>query len=342
MGPEDTVPDGGSTASFSAGTVAGAGRPPRSAHAAAAAIASVATAQGTKADARRGGVMPGTAGATSSSSASSIRASAMSCSRCFGSFCRQRPRSRRTRGGTPAGRAAKSGAVFRTAASRSETVSPSKSRRPVSISKRTTPKAQMSARLSTALPRACSGDMYAAVPRMRPAAVPVCASVGDCDRSAEDVTPRPSPRPGLGEAEVEDLDLAVRRQLDVGGLEVAVDDALLVGALERLGDLLRDRRSPRRVAAARASIARRGPRLRPAPAPGTSCPPASSRPWIAATFGWLSAASSCASRRKRASRSGSCATSAGSTLRATSRPSFVSVARYTSPIPPAPRADVIR
>ncbi len=36
---------------------------------------------------------------------------------------------------------------------------PSKSRRPVSISKRTTPKDQMSARLSTALPRACSGDM---------------------------------------------------------------------------------------------------------------------------------------------------------------------------------------
>ena len=47
-------------------------------------------------------------------------------------------------------------------------------------------------------------------------------------------------REGLGEAEVEHLDLAVRRDLDVGGLEVAVDDALLVGFLERLGDLLRD------------------------------------------------------------------------------------------------------
>jgi hypothetical protein len=32
----------------------------------------------------------------------------------------------------------------------------------------------------------------------------------------------------------------------------------------------------------------------------------------------------------------------GRTLRATSRPSFVSVARYTSPIPPAPIAAVIR
>ena len=46
--------------------------------------------------------------------------------------------------------------------------------------------------------------------------------------------------PGLGEAEVEDLDLALRGQLDVRGLEVAVHDALLVGLLEGLGDLHRD------------------------------------------------------------------------------------------------------
>jgi hypothetical protein len=39
------------------------------------------------------------------------------------------------------------------------TVSPWKSRFPVSISYSTTPKAQMSARLSTGFPRACSGDM---------------------------------------------------------------------------------------------------------------------------------------------------------------------------------------
>ena len=41
----------------------------------------------------------------------------------------------------------------------------------------------------------------------------------------------------LGQAEVEDLDLPVRRELHVGGLEVAVDDSLLVRGLERLGDL---------------------------------------------------------------------------------------------------------
>ena len=63
----------------------------------------------------------------------------------------------------------------------------------MSISYSTTPKAQTSARLSTVRPRACSGDMYAAVPRMMPAAVPVWASVGDCERSAEE--------PDVGSAE---------------------------------------------------------------------------------------------------------------------------------------------
>src|SRR5262245_10729965 len=52
---------------------------------------------------------------------------------------------------------------------------------------------------------------------------------------------------------------------------------------------------------------------------------------------WLRVARRWASLRKRARRSALFATSAGSTLIATSRPSRVSRARYTSPIPPAPR-----
>ena len=40
---------------------------------------------------------------------------------------------------------------------------------PVSISNTTHPNAQMSVRLSTGFPRACSGLMYAAVPRITPA-----------------------------------------------------------------------------------------------------------------------------------------------------------------------------
>ena len=58
------------------------------------------------------------------------------------------------------------------------------------------------------------------------------------------VAARPAARtvaaPGLRETEVEDLDLALRRQLHVRGLQVAVDDALLVGLLQGLGDLLRE------------------------------------------------------------------------------------------------------
>ena len=46
--------------------------------------------------------------------------------------------------------------------------------------------------------------------------------------------------PRLGEAEVEHFDGALGSDLDVGGLEVAVDDALLVRRLERRGDLERD------------------------------------------------------------------------------------------------------
>ena len=45
---------------------------------------------------------------------------------------------------------------------------------------------------------------------------------------------------GLGQPEVQDLDLTFRGDLDVGGLEVAVDDAFVVRRLQRLGDLDRD------------------------------------------------------------------------------------------------------
>ena len=44
----------------------------------------------------------------------------------------------------------------------------------------------------------------------------------------------------LGETEVEDLDAAVGGQLDVSGLEIAMDDAALVRGVECFEDLLRD------------------------------------------------------------------------------------------------------
>ena len=52
----------------------------------------------------------------------------------------------------------------------------------------TAPNAQMSARLSTTLPRACSGLMYPAVPRIIPACVACNDNVGDMD-SPGDIVP---------------------------------------------------------------------------------------------------------------------------------------------------------
>ena len=60
------------------------------------------------------------------------------------------------------------GCSFSTAATVSDTLSPANARLPLSISNSTHPKAQMSVRLSTLRPVACSGDMYAAVPRITP------------------------------------------------------------------------------------------------------------------------------------------------------------------------------
>src|ERR1041385_6288929 len=91
--------------------------------------------------------------------------------RLVASFRKQRRNSDATAGGGSGGNALQSGSPFKTLASISVTVSPSNAFFPVSSSYRTQPNAQMSLRLSTGLPRACSGDMYAAVPRIIPGIV---------------------------------------------------------------------------------------------------------------------------------------------------------------------------
>ena len=65
-------------------------------------------------------------------------------------------------------------------------------------------------------------------------AVSVAAAPESCPRAGAAALER------LGEAEVEHLHLAFGRDLDVGGLEIAVDDALVVRRFERLGNLPRD------------------------------------------------------------------------------------------------------
>ena len=83
----------------------------------------------------------------------------MSGSRWRGSLRRQRVISLRTLAGVVCGSASRSGSRVITCAITSVTVSPAKSERPVSISHSSTPNDHTSARLSTGLPRACSGDM---------------------------------------------------------------------------------------------------------------------------------------------------------------------------------------
>ena len=110
-----------------------------------------------------------------STSASSISkcASATEWSLNFGSFSRHRVSSRRRLDGVDGGSAFQSGSRSRIFAIVSEVVAPGNARRPVSISYKTQPNAQISVRASTACPRACSGLMYAAVPKTAPCEVPV-------------------------------------------------------------------------------------------------------------------------------------------------------------------------
>ena len=127
---------------------------------------SAATAATAHAAATNHGSLPGAAGDPPISSCAPLsrssiwtRASPIACSRRFGSFSRHRRSSRRSPKGAGAGNASQWGSFIMTDASVMELSSPAKARRPVSISYSTHPNAQMSVRLSTACPRACSGLM---------------------------------------------------------------------------------------------------------------------------------------------------------------------------------------
>jgi hypothetical protein len=74
----------------------------------------------------------------------------------------------------------------------SVTSSPPNARRPTNISNSTQPNDHTSVRSSTGLPLACSGDMYAAVPRTMPCMVPAGdVSVGEFIGSAVGSLTRP-------------------------------------------------------------------------------------------------------------------------------------------------------
>jgi hypothetical protein len=75
--------------------------------------------------------------------------------------------------GTAAGSAIQSGSSLSTLASVSDTDSPANACLRLNISYSTAPNDQMSERRSATLPLACSGDMYAAVPKIIPLSVPL-------------------------------------------------------------------------------------------------------------------------------------------------------------------------
>ncbi len=122
-----------------------------------------------------------------------LPASPMSRRRCRTSFWRQRRRRPCTARGTVGGRLVQSGSRSITAATTSAVVSPTNARRPASISYSTHPKAQMSDRLSTAFPRACSGLMYGAVPRIAPSSVAPAVIDAACVSSFASIGARSDP-----------------------------------------------------------------------------------------------------------------------------------------------------
>ena len=113
-------------------------------------------------------------------SSSKNRASPISRNRCLKSLSRQRRNKRSVFGGTRF----QSGSLVRTAAIVSVRVGPLNSRCPVSSSYSTTPNDQISERLSTGTPRACSGLMYPAVPSRTPSRVGDNVAVGELTRSS--------------------------------------------------------------------------------------------------------------------------------------------------------------
>ena len=164
---------------------------------------------------------------------------------------------------------------------------------------RRTPRCRRACRRSC--PRACSGAMYAAVPRIIPACVIAgVVIVGDIDTLGDD---RARGLHRLRQAEVEHLHRAVGADLDVRGLQIAMDDALLVRGFERLGDLLRDRQRFVDRESRRARSAATDPRPRPAPSRARARRPPLRGRRCARCSDDSATARTCASRSNRARRS---------------------------------------
>ena len=150
---------------------------------------------------------------------------------------------------------------------------------------------------------------------------------------------------GAGQAEVGDAQPAVLAEQQVGGLDVAVDEAAAVGVVEAAGRLeadeqrLRRRQLPaaveHRAQAAAAEVLEHEVRR------GVDASPSSPQSYTAMTFGWLRAAAAWASARKRLRNAASSASDGCRTLTATRRCSCTSSATNTvadAPVPTGARS----
>ena len=166
-------------------------------------------------------------------SASSIRASAMSCKRRVQSFSRHR-RSRRCNGaGAGDGSRDQSGSRSTIAASVSANVLLPNALVPVNISYSTHPNDQISVRLSTVKPLACSGLIYAAVP----SSVPDCVS-SDFATLVAFVPPISAPvSRAFATPKSSTLMVPSGPHLNIRGFQIAMDDSSCVRSLECVGNL---------------------------------------------------------------------------------------------------------
>ena len=166
----------------------------------------------------------------------SSRASPRSRNRRCGSFVSAQRKTRTT----PLGRRRRQRLPIRLAledpATMSDIVAPANARRPVSISKSTHPNAQTSVRLSTGWPRgllrAHVGQRSQQHARLR--------CVRPDGRRVRRPTRPTEPHRRAARPKSSTLTVPCRRDLDVGGLEIAVDDAFFVRRLEGVRDLNRN------------------------------------------------------------------------------------------------------
>ena len=194
--------------------------------------------------------------------------------RCSGSFSRQRCSRRRTPACVVRGRRFQSGSSWRIAAKQSATVSPVED---------APPREHLVERRSRTTRGRCAGRRPARAPApgsCRPACRGSCRprsrDVGEVGEGRGRAVPastafaRPKSRPWPGPSGV---------TVTLAGLQVPMDDALLVRRGERVGDLAA-RSSASRIGSGPRPASRRATRPRRARAPGNRTPSRSSSPWI--------------------------------------------------------------